>query len=66
MTHCAGVWRASAIETRADRDSCSSNNTELLARRDGSLALSKRWGGHAEVAVDADEAIVTHQDFKSA
>jgi hypothetical protein len=34
--------------------------TELLARRDGSFALSKRWGGHAQVAVDADETIVLH------
>jgi hypothetical protein len=46
VTHGAGGWTASAIETRADRDSGSSNNTELLARRDGSFALSKRWGGH--------------------
>jgi hypothetical protein len=49
----------------ADSHSSSSNNTELLACRDGSFALSKRWGGHAQVAVDGDEAIVLHQDFKS-
>ena len=50
----------------ADGDPSSSNHTEPLARRDGSFALSERWGGHAQVAVDADEAMVLHQDFESA
>ncbi|MGD0104808.1 MAG: hypothetical protein ABSC06_12310 [Rhodopila sp.] len=36
----------------------SSNDTELLACRDGCFGLSKRWGDHAQVAVDGDEAIV--------
>ena len=48
----------------ADGDPSSSNHTEPLARRDGSFALSERWGGHAQVAVDADEAMVLHQDFE--
>jgi hypothetical protein len=53
------------IYMRADSDSRSSNNTELLACRDGSFALSKRWRGHAQVAVDGDEAVVLDQDFES-
>ena len=50
---------------RADSDSSSSNNTELLACRDGSFTLSHRRGGHAQLAVDGDEAVVLHQDFKA-
>jgi hypothetical protein len=45
------------IDVRADGDSSSSNNTELLAWGNGSFALGKRWGGRAQMAVDADEAI---------
>jgi hypothetical protein len=51
------------IYVRADRNPGPSNNSELLACRDGSFALSKRWGDHAQMAVDSDEAIVLHQDF---
>jgi hypothetical protein len=54
------------IYVRADGDSSSSNNTKLLTCRDRSFTLSKRWGGHPQVAVDGDEAIVLYQDFKTA
>jgi hypothetical protein len=48
-----------------NRDSSSANDTELLACRDGSFALSKRWSGHAQAALDGNKAIVLHQDFKA-
>ncbi len=50
---------------RADSDFSSSDNFELLACRDGSFALGKRWGVHAQVTVDGDETTVLRQDFKS-
>ena len=53
-------------DMRANTDAASPDDTEFLAGRDGSLALSKGWGEHAEVAVDADEAIMLHEDFKPA
>jgi hypothetical protein len=31
------------LDVRADGDSCSSNNTELLACGNGSFALGKHW-----------------------
>jgi hypothetical protein len=53
------------INVRADRNSSSSNDAELFACRDGSFALSKRWGGHTQMTVNCNEAIVLHQDFES-
>jgi len=49
----------------ADGHPSSTDDTEFLAPRDRLFALSESWCDHAQVAVDADEAIVPHQDFKT-
>ena len=62
-------WLASEvhlkIQMRTGRETGISHDFELLACRDGSFTFSKRRGGHPQVTVDANEAIVLHQDFEA-
>ena len=51
---------------RAGGDARNAHRAKLFASRNGALALGKRGGDHAEVTVNANEAVVLNQHFEPA
>lgn len=54
------------IQMRTGGDACNAHRAKLFASRDGALSLGERRSDHAEMTINANEAVVLNQHFEAA
>lgn len=53
------------IQMRTGGHTCNAHRAKLFAGRNGALSLGKRRGDHAEMTINANEAVVLNQHFEA-